>query len=599
MLFRSVHNGAAKCWGRNNSGQLGDGTTTNSVTPVAVSELTSSVTAIATGYRRTCAIHDGAAKCWGGGPLGDGTSTNSLIPVAVSGLASGVTAISIGCTDGTCTPRTCAIHDGAAKCWGYGALGDGTGTGSLIPVAVSGLASGVTAIAASYNHACAIHNGAAKCWGSNGFGQLGDGSTTNSLIPVVVSGLTSGGTAIAIGVTHSCAMHSGVAKCWGGNWFGQLGDGLTTNSSIPVVVSGLAASAICGDGSIAGDEQCDLGAILNGTAGSCCSATCEFLGAATECRGSVGECDVAETCDGASGACPDDVKAASGTTCGSATDDACTDGDTCNDNGTCAANDAAADTVCSSDFNACTRDVCDGTGTCTHPAGNSGTQCRPAAAGECDVAETCDGASASCPSDQFVSEGTLCNAAGPCTSGACQAGACAEMAAPREDCRVVLEPLAAKLTLKDSTKDSKDQLSWDWKLGQATTLADLGGPTQPGGAAYELCMYDESGPEPAVVLSAEVAPGAGWAAQGAKGYKFSDKAGTQGGIKQILAKSGADGKASLQIDGKGAGLGLPALPLGLPARVQLEVVGGVCFEATFSSAGTKKNDARQFQGQSD
>ena len=363
----------------------------------------------------------------------------------------------------------------------------------------------VATIAAGGSHSCAIHDGAAKCWGYNGFSQLGDGTITTSSTPVAVSGLDSGVTTISAGSIHGCAIHNGTAKCWGYNGYGRLGDGTTTDRMTPVAVSGLTSGAICGDSSVDGAEQCDLGA-LNGTAGSCCSATCELVAAATECRPS---------------------------------------------------------------------------------------------AGACDLAETCDGASADCPSDQFVSDGTACGAAGPCTSSACQTGACEEVASPREDCRVVLEPLAAKFTLKDSTKDSKDQLGWDWKLGQATTVADLGGPTQVGGAAYELCVFDESGPEPELVLSAEVAPGAGWAAQGSKGYKFSDKLGTQGGITQILAKAGADGKASLQVDGKGAGLDLPTLPLGLPARVQLEVVGGVCFEATFSNAGTKKNDAGQFQGQSD
>lgn len=238
----AVVSGAAKCWGNNADGQLGDGTTNNSAMPVSVVGLGSGVASMSAGYASTCAVTTGgAAKCWGyngAGQLGDGSTSNSATPVNVFGLESGVAAFSLG------NSHACAVTTGgAAKCWGannYGQLGNGSTstTPSVTPLSVVGLESGVASVSAGSAYTCAVTaSGAAKCWGSNVNGRLGDGGTVDKATPGDVVGLGSGVASVSTGSLHACAvMTSGEVKCWGGNYRGQLGDGSTTRRLTPVEV---------------------------------------------------------------------------------------------------------------------------------------------------------------------------------------------------------------------------------------------------------------------------------------------------------------------------------------------------------------------------
>jgi alpha-tubulin suppressor-like RCC1 family protein len=242
----SVH-----CWGDNAYGQLGDGSRTISARPVTVAELKASAVAAGNGY--TCAITESAnVACWGYngfGQLGHRRRPDSNTPVFIEGLSSDVSAIAVNGT------HVCALlTTGNVQCWGdnsSGQLGDGNGGEGIYsnsPVTVSGL-SGVTAITGGYAHSCALTGaGGVLCWGDGESGQLGDGSSgagVYATTPIQVSGLSSGIHAIAAGGYHTCALTSaGGVLCWGDNTHGQLGDGSNTSRVTPTPVSGLSSGVI-------------------------------------------------------------------------------------------------------------------------------------------------------------------------------------------------------------------------------------------------------------------------------------------------------------------------------------------------------------------
>jgi alpha-tubulin suppressor-like RCC1 family protein len=227
--------GGVSCWGRNDDGQLGDGTFTPRSLGVRVAGLSDAL-ALAAGERHACAVRkDGSVVCWGAddtGQLGDGGGADQLTPVAVSGITD-ATAVAAG------AGFSCALlADGSASCWGDdgdGEIGDG-GDASATPrppTPVLGL-SGALALSAHWQHACALRDdGALLCWGSNATGQLGDGTLTTRTQPVLVPGVQSV-SAVTTGLSHTCAAAQGGLYCWGSNSQGQLGTETGGAATTPV-----------------------------------------------------------------------------------------------------------------------------------------------------------------------------------------------------------------------------------------------------------------------------------------------------------------------------------------------------------------------------
>nr|WP_300150898.1 hypothetical protein [Propionicimonas sp.] len=304
--------GLAFCWGLNTNGRLGDGSTTQRTAPVAVTTASGvlsgrTVTAVSAGASHSCAVADGLAFCWGlndDGRLGDGTTTQRTAPVAVraTGVLNGrtLTSISAGST------FSCATGNTPGSCWGRGSssqLGNQASSSSSVPVdaAVTGATCPDGAVRVGGGD-CSLVQGtdyyarlgySIGTWTAPNSGWVKATTDTRSAVSPSASSKTktsltlgwsavseladsyaeytlqrslsssgsspttvyqgplrsatdAGGLArrtsnlavsqIAAGTGSSCAVLEGAAYCWGDNSDGQLGNNSTTSSSVPTPV---------------------------------------------------------------------------------------------------------------------------------------------------------------------------------------------------------------------------------------------------------------------------------------------------------------------------------------------------------------------------
>ena len=251
------------CWGENSSGQLGNGSTTNSNVPVKVAGLPGKVLSITAGEEFTCAqLMNQEVWCWGKnnlGQLNDGTTTNQTSPVKsklntmlaqISGgqglllgsdvlgsvnewakvVSNAVKQVSgaLSISANRWGQTGCVVTSGGSvKCWGS----------DLNSILVPGSMKAIE-VGAGLAHDCAINTDeTVSCWGANTSGQLGNGTNTDSASASLVKNLTKAH-AIGVGANHTCTLSGtgNVAMCWGENTFGQLGNNTTTNSNVPVFV---------------------------------------------------------------------------------------------------------------------------------------------------------------------------------------------------------------------------------------------------------------------------------------------------------------------------------------------------------------------------
>lgn len=213
-----VVGGSLRCFGDDSAGQLGDGErdqTSDAGRSNAVVGLIS-VADVAAGYAHSCARLEGSGmRCWGAndfGQLGDGTTTARTTPAVLS--LNNVYAIAAG------GAHTCAVlNDRSAVCWGRndeGQLGDGSTTHRSLPVPVAGLRD-VEELAVGQFHTCArLKDNSVRCWGRNDAGQIGDGTiATPRYTPTIAPGLRDV-RSIAAGLADTCAAtNRGEILCWG------------------------------------------------------------------------------------------------------------------------------------------------------------------------------------------------------------------------------------------------------------------------------------------------------------------------------------------------------------------------------------------------
>jgi alpha-tubulin suppressor-like RCC1 family protein len=264
--------GAVATHGENRGGEIGDGTTTRRLSPVALAPPTGQAWAqVATGdFRSTALTAAGQMYSWGSngyGQLGDGTTTDQRTPTLMAAPTGSVWA---GVAAGFGHTLALAAN-GSLYAWGdnyYGQLGIGNTTATLARRSIASPVAGQrwTQVAAGYNFSLALYSdGSVYAWGNNQNGQLGDGTTTARWSPVRVAPPTGHTwTQVAGGFGSAAALCSdGSLYTWGNNYYGQLGDGTIIARSVPARVAPPAGQrwvqvavgaqhmlAVCSDGSL-------------------------------------------------------------------------------------------------------------------------------------------------------------------------------------------------------------------------------------------------------------------------------------------------------------------------------------------------------------
>ena len=262
--------GTVWAWGANESGELGDGSTTNRTQPVQVrgpGVFLSNIVSVACGAFHSIALRsDGTVWAWGAnnvGQLGNPSAayTNQSTPVQVM---SGGTALShLVAIAGGYTFSLALRSDGTVWAWGANSNGE-WGTGEIddwSDVPVQSDISGVVSISAGagFHSLALLSDGTVRAWGYNAHGQLGDDSILESGTPVQALGL-SGGAAVSAGYEHSVALRSdGTVWAWGMNTEGQVGDGTNVDRTAPVSVSTLPAVGAIGVGGLDSFALVDVG----------------------------------------------------------------------------------------------------------------------------------------------------------------------------------------------------------------------------------------------------------------------------------------------------------------------------------------------------
>ena len=282
----SNDDGNVVCWGPNQFGEVGDGTTVTR--RAAVRAGVQSVKQVSVGETHTCALLlGGQVDCWGliqGDLRGNGTvSYSGSDPNRVFNVSNAIQ-IASG------LHHSCALRiDGTVSCWGARVWLGGSGftTGAE---QVPGIENAIQ-ISHSMRHACAVlADGTVKCWGYNAKGQIGDGTNQTRVTPVFVSGINNA-TAVSTGENNTCALLAdGTVKCWGDNWGYQLGlNANADGSNIPVILGGISsavqistndrsACALISDGSIKCVGDNDFGALGNGAHGPASATPSNVVG---------------------------------------------------------------------------------------------------------------------------------------------------------------------------------------------------------------------------------------------------------------------------------------------------------------------------------